>query len=181
MNATRTAEDVRFSRRWGWIGIVVVCPLSIPLHFLYEWSGELTLVGMFTPINESIWEHLNLVYWPLLIWWGAGYFLYKDKKSLSFEKWLPAAAVSILFSMIFISSWYYVWTVAFATESSIIDIGSLFIAVPLGQLIAIHVYRVIKPRAVYWGSAIILLIFIGALFIYFTFAPPNLPFFIPPN
>lgn len=181
MNAVHRKEDEQFNRKYSWVGIIVVCLLSIPLHFTYDWSGELTLVGLFTPINESIWEHLKLVFWPMLLWWGLGYLLFHRNHHLSLVKWSAAAAISIFISMIFIVSWYYTWVNGLATESSIIDVGSLFIAVPLGQLLAIHVYRVVQPRQVYLILSFVFVVLVGAMFIYFTFAAPDLPIFVPPS
>ena len=174
-------HDHRFSSIYHWIGIVIICSASIPLHFVYEWTGENVIAGLFTPINESIWEHLNLVYWPLLLWWGLGYLLFKNKYRLSLANWVTSAMLSILISMVFITSWYYVWTEAFLVESSIIDVGSLFIAVPLAQLVAIHVYKSLTPRLIYLWLSSLILIFLAGLFLYFTFNAPDLPFFIPPS
>lgn len=176
MHSKHLKEDVRFSRRWHWIGIFVVCILSIPLHFLYGWLGENPIVGMFTPINESIWEHLKLVYWPLLIWWALGYAI--AGKKINWPKWLVAGTTAILLSMVIITSWYYVWTGGLATESSIIDIGSLFLAVPIAQLVGIHIYRVLKPGKFYSILACLLLLAFAGMFIYFSFSPPELPIFI---
>lgn len=181
MSSHHSNEGFHFNRTWSWIGIIVVSALSIPLHFIYEWSGQLAIVGMFSPINESIWEHLNLVFWPLLLWWGAGYLFFHQKKNVSLTPWFAAASVSIFFSMIFIVSWYYVLNGAFEVETSLTNIISIFIAVPLGQLLGMHVYRVIQPRPMYRLFAILFLIIIGALFIYFTFNAPALPLFIPAN
>ena len=52
-------------RKW-W----TVCFLSIlagsALHFLYDlWPNPLTAV--FAPVNESVWEHLKLLYAPFLV------------------------------------------------------------------------------------------------------------------
>ncbi|MGO4940372.1 MULTISPECIES: DUF6512 family protein [Jeotgalibaca] len=181
MSAIHLKQDEHFNKRYSWIGIIVVCVLSFPLHFLYEWLGESALVGMFTPVNESIWEHLKLVFWPLLLWWGVGYLVFHDKQNLSLIKWTAAASVSIFISMIFIVSWYYTWVNGLAVESSIIDIGSLFVAVPLGQLLSIHVYRVIQPRRMYLIISIVFVVLMGILFIYFTFAAPDIPIFVPPS
>lgn len=173
--------DQHFVKIYSWIGLFVVCSLSIPLHFLYEWSGENAVVGMFTPINESIWEHLKLVFWPLVFWWGLGYLIFKDKKRLSPTKWVTAGTASIFTSMLFIVGWYYTWVYALETESSIIDIGSLFLAVPIAQLIAIHLYKVVKPRTIYFILASLLVILFAGMFIWFTFNTPDLPLFIPPS
>ena len=177
----RVYEDVKFVRRYSIIGIIVVCLLSIPLHFSFEWSGGNPIVGMFTPINESIWEHLKLVFWPLLLWWGMGYVIFKKSKNLSFSKWVPSGTFSILFSMIFIAAWYYFWTAGLHLESSIIDVGSLFIAVPLAQLIAMHLYRILSSRPIYVILSLGFIVLFMALFIYYTFARPEVPLFIPPS
>lgn len=44
----RVYEDVKFVRRYSIIGIIVVCLLSIPLHFSFEWSGGNPIDGRFT-------------------------------------------------------------------------------------------------------------------------------------
>ena len=181
MNAYRSNKDQTFAKYYQWIGILVVCLLSVPLHFVYEWTGENTFAGLFTPLNESIWEHLKLVYWPLLIWWIVGYLIYRNKKDLSLSRWLTAAAVSILISMTFIVSWYYVWTEAFDIHSSILDVGSLFVAVPISQLVAIHVYKFIQPRRVYLLLSALMLTALAVLFFWFTFYSPDMPLFIPPS
>lgn len=181
MYSMETNKDKTFVRNYQWVGLIVVCLASIPLHFVYEWTGENTIAGLFTPINESIWEHLKLVYWPLLLWWGLGYLLFRDSKNLSLSRWFTAAMLSIIISMAFITSWYYIWTAAFEIESSIIDVGSLFIAVPLAQLVAIHVYKSLTPRLIYLWLSSLILVSLAGLFLYFTFNAPDLPFFIPPS
>lgn len=181
MLATFSKQDKQFAKTYHWIGIVVVCIASVPLHFLYDWSGELSIIGMLAPLNESIWEHLKLVFWPLLLWWGFGYLFFQNKEKLSLEKWFTAAGISIFISMVFIVSWYYTWVNGIGIESSIIDIGSLFIAVPIAQLLGIHVYRVVQPRKTYLIIAALFLILFAGMLIWFTFNTPNMPIFIPPN
>lgn len=36
-------------------------------HFVYEWSGNNFLVGLFFPVNESTWEHMKLLFFPMLV------------------------------------------------------------------------------------------------------------------
>ena len=40
--------------------------LGTLLHFLYEWTGYNYLVGFISPVNESTWEHLKLLFFPVL-------------------------------------------------------------------------------------------------------------------
>ena len=37
------------------------------LHFLYDWTGGSILTAPFSGVNESTWEHMKLLFWPLLI------------------------------------------------------------------------------------------------------------------
>ena len=46
------------------IGFVFVSVIGTLAHFVFEWSGNNTVVGLFCPINESPWEHLKLIFFP---------------------------------------------------------------------------------------------------------------------
>lgn len=35
------------------------------LHFLYQWLPNV-LTSVFSPVNESLWEHVKLIFWPYL-------------------------------------------------------------------------------------------------------------------
>ena len=37
-------------------------------HFFYQWSGENFFVGLLSPVNETIWEHLKLLFFPALFY-----------------------------------------------------------------------------------------------------------------
>lgn len=50
------------------IGIFFVLITGTLAHFLYDWTGNNYIVGPFTPINESIWEHMKLLFFPMLIY-----------------------------------------------------------------------------------------------------------------
>ena len=52
---------------WEITGFLVVCALSGVFHFIYDWSGKQTWIGFFCPVNESTWEHLKLLFFPVLI------------------------------------------------------------------------------------------------------------------
>lgn len=48
------------------IGILWTLVLGTLSHFFYQWSHESMLVGLFSPVNESVWEHLKLLFFPAL-------------------------------------------------------------------------------------------------------------------
>lgn len=48
------------------LGILWALVLGTLSHFFYQWSHENMLVGLFSPVNESVWEHLKLLFFPAL-------------------------------------------------------------------------------------------------------------------
>ena len=48
-------------------GAAFVIILGTLAHFFYEWSHKSSIVGIFTPINESTWEHMKLLFFPMLL------------------------------------------------------------------------------------------------------------------
>lgn len=172
-------NDARFARNFHLIGCFMILIVAGPLHFVYEWSGGSTLVSLVSPINESIWEHLKLVYWPTLLWWGFGYLAYKKHKNLSFIRWFQAMALGIVLSMGIIVVWYYTWGGAFGVEGTLVNFTSL-IGVFISQLLAIHVYRVVKPRMIYFIPEVLIVLLLAFMSGYFTYYPPAFPLFVSP-
>lgn len=48
------------------IGFVFICVFGTLLHFLYEWTGDNRFMGLISPVNESIWEHMKIFFFPML-------------------------------------------------------------------------------------------------------------------
>ena len=46
---------------------IFISVLGVLLHFTYEWSGDNAVVGLFSAVNESTWEHLKLLFFPFLL------------------------------------------------------------------------------------------------------------------
>ena len=67
---------------WEITGFLVVCALSGVFHFIYDWSGKQTWIGFFCPVNESTWEHLKLLFFPVLIFSAIEYiWIRKESKN----------------------------------------------------------------------------------------------------
>ena len=49
------------------IQFLFVSILGTLLHFTYDWSGQNPLAGIFSAQNESTWEHLKLLFFPMLL------------------------------------------------------------------------------------------------------------------
>ena len=52
---------------WQAAGFAVTTLGGTLLHFLYDWTGGNILVAPFSGVNESTWEHMKLLFWPLFL------------------------------------------------------------------------------------------------------------------
>ena len=150
--------------------------LGTLLHFTYEWSNENVIVAAFSATNESTWEHLKLLFFPMLITTVVGYFYLRPKEE--YKNFLCAKTIGILAALSFIVVFFYTYTGIIGTNFAVLDIGSFFVGVFLGEFVA---YRMMKNniKCSTWGAIIILTI-LFLCFVIFTYCPPNIGLFIDP-
>lgn len=166
--------DKRKIKNFQIISAVFVCILGTLLHFTYELSGENGLVGAFSAVNESVWEHLKLLFFPMLLSTIIGYF-YIGKNTSNF---LCAKTLGILTSMLFIVVFFYTYTGIIGKSIVFVDIASFFVAVILGEYLS---YKLMISNFKCNNTvAIIILVIILICFIVFTYSPPNLEIFKDP-
>ena len=144
------------------------------LHFTFELSNPKAIVGAFSAINESTWEHLKLLFFPMLITTIIGYFI----KGKEIPNYLCSKVLGIIFSMCFIVIFFYTYTGIIGTNFAIIDISSFFIAVILGQYISYKKMKSMNSCNII--IPIITLLILYFCFLIFTFAPPHIALFKDP-
>ena len=49
------------------IGFVITSIGGTIMHFLYTWFNEPVWLAPFSSVNESTWEHIKLLFWPMFI------------------------------------------------------------------------------------------------------------------
>ena len=154
--------------------VVFVWILGTLLHFTYEWSNYNLFVAAFSAVNESTWEHLKLLFFPMLITTIIGYF-YIGKNVLNF---LCAKTIGIVTSILFVTVFFYTYTGIIGTNLAILDIGSFFVAVILGEWLA---YKIMNSNFICDKKiAIIFLIFLLLCFTVFTYFPSKIGWFKDP-
>lgn len=162
-------------QRWILKGILIIFLVGSLLHFAYDFSGGNILVGMFTPVNESVWEHLKMLPLPMILWWALYYMINGKKYNINWDKWVTSAAIALITSLITIPLLFYFYTEAFGVELVVVDILILLIAVIVGQLLAFYYYK--YGKGIHYKAAIFILFVVVLIFIIFTFNPPQLPIF----
>ena len=158
---------------WELAGIIFIVVLGSALHFAFEWSGHLTPVGAIAAVNESVWEHLKLGFWPALAYAILEYSRFgKLANNFFFAKTLGIYLIPIT-----IVALYYSYTGILGHGLLVVDIVIFVEAVIVGQLVS-YVLLVASPVGERLNRfAPIALVVLGILFVLFTFYPPQLPLF----
>ena len=65
---------------WQFFGFGITSLGGTILHFLYDWLGEASWIAPFSGVNESTWEHMKLLFWPMLFYAIAQRFLFRERE-----------------------------------------------------------------------------------------------------
>ena len=158
---------------WEIAGVFWIFVAGSALHFAYDWLGRVAPVGLVAAVNESIWEHLKLAYWPAVLYALAEHaFLKGQVRNLLLAK----AAATCLMPLTIVAL-FYGYTAVLGHNVLWADISIFFVAAAAGQLVSyvlLTARDASRPLNLVGLAALLLL---GAAFMAFTFAPPHLPIF----
>lgn len=155
------------------IGMIITCLLGALFHFVYEWSGANFIIGLFVPVNESIWEHMKLAFFPMLIFFVLEYPLFFHHYPHLFYADLP----SLLMGTLSMPVIFYTYTGILGFHTLLLDILTLIISVTLGFAVRLRLIQSGYKKYIFLYF-ICTLIF-GVCFLIFTYYPPSLALFIP--
>ena len=166
------------SRNWKLIyaelgGVIFGLLMSVVFHFSYDWLGNSPYLAWFFAVNESVWEHGKLVFYPYLIYSIIEYFIIKPDKG----SYIAAKSIALLVVIPLMITIFYTYTGIIGTHMLWADILLTLVIVFVSYIIS---YRLLNSgfnlRKYSWFAipALILLI----LVIVFTYYPPHLPLFL---
>jgi hypothetical protein len=160
---------------WEMWGILFIFLVGALLHFVFELSGGLRLVAIIGGVNESVWEHLKIGFWPAFVWALIEFFVFgKRTKNFLIAKGVSFTSIALLITGIFYASR------AMGVESLAIDIANFFVSIAIAQTIS---YRLVLVQRGYKALNIIGVILIVANLVAFsllTYFPPKCPIFLDP-
>lgn len=109
---------------WELAGFLVTGALGSLLHFVYQWSGENQVAAAFSAVNESTWEHMKLLFFPL--------FLFSVVQvcvmGRNYPNFLAVRAVSILTGLVLIPVLFYTYTGVLGRSVDWVNIALFFLA-----------------------------------------------------
>lgn len=154
-------------------GAIFAAIIGTLLHFVYSWSGNNNFIGIFAPVNESVWEHLKLAFWPMII-----FSFYEFRMYGSFlENFWIAKFVCIFTMMATIVVVFYGYSSILGHSFLPIDILTFYISIVLGYYFS---FKLLLLKAINGNLEILgicMVMFLVILFTYFTFSTPRYDIF----
>ena len=119
-----------------WVGIVLISLFGTLAHFLYEISGCNKVLGIFTAVNESTWEHIKIALTPTLIWGLVDGYIYGADPN-----YFLAKLASLLTLVVVIPVIFYSYKLITKKPVLFIDITTFYLAIILSQFVF---YKIIE-------------------------------------
>lgn len=166
-------------QKWILKGIIGLFILAIGFHFIYDLTGQNMVAGIFSPVNESVFEHCKVILWPTIGWWTIYYFVKRHTYRIDSAKWFTSQFIAIVIAILVIPLAYYFYTGAFGIENMAIDILIVFLATLIGQYVGYRNYK--YGKGINAMIALVLIAVVIVLFIWLTFNPVHIPLFQDPT
>ena len=167
----------KYVLKWETSGIVFVFLMGALLHFVFEWSGESRIVGLFASVNESVWEHFKQGFWPMCLYAAIEYRFLRGRVN----NFLTGKAVAVYIIPIITGLVFYGYTAIIGEEILIVDILIFLVAIVVGQLTSYMIITSVKLPKYTNVVSPIFIILLALILILFTLYPPQLPIFLDAN
>lgn len=162
-------------KRYSVIGFIFVSILGTLSHFFYHWSGENPIVGLFSPVNESTWEHMKLLFFPASLYLV---FIYSRLKS-NYPNITSALSIGILIGTFLIPVIFYTYTWILGYNLLFLDIATFYLSVAVAFFITYKLSnsdKILPPGIIFTAMLIVLVV----CFVMFTYLPPDIELFAVP-
>lgn len=160
---------------WELIGFAVVSLGGTLLHFLYEWVGQALWAAPFSGVNESTWEHMKLLFWPMLVYAVVQAPFFRERADF----W-DIKLRGVLIGIGLIPLLFYTYNGVIGKSPDWVNVTIFFVAAAAAYIYEAKRMRVGDPSPMDRRIAIALLCLTGAAFIVFTFLAPRLEIFRDP-
>lgn len=148
------------------INVVFLFLLSFLWHFMYDWFPN-NIFALVFPVNESIWEHMKIIYYCLLLGSVLEFYLCK-KNNIKINNFYIEAMVKSLLGVIFYLIIFiplYLWL----GESMIISIGLMLVTYIFMEFIG---YKILVSEELNINILPVIIIVLGCImFVILTFYP----------
>ena len=160
---------------WQLMGFAITSFVGTLLHFLYDWLGEAVWISPFSGVNESTWEHMKLLFWPMFFYAVVQSFFFKDRKDF----WCVKLR-GILLGLILIPIIFYTYNGVIGKSPDWLNISIFFISAAIAYIYETKTFNsekfICRSTKLAFGA----LCLIRLLFVVFTFKTPKIGIFKDP-
>lgn len=160
---------------WQFAGFALTTLGGSLLHFLYDWTNESVLIAPFSGVNESTWEHMKLLFFPLFF-----FALIQSRFFKEYENFWCVKLAGIATGLMLIPILFYTYNGIFGKSPDWVNIAIFFVSVALSFLLEMYMFKNGSLRCKRPWLSFSVICLIGILFVVFTFATPKIPIFQDP-
>ena len=160
---------------WALVGFAATSLLGTLLHFLYDWLGESALIAPFSGVNESTWEHMKLLFWPMLLFGILQSFFFR-----SYESFWCVQQSGILIGLFLIPILFYTYNGAIGKSPDFVNIAIFFLSAAVAYIYEAKKLKSGTAACEHPKRSIGVLLFLALLFVLFTYFPPRIGLFKDP-
>lgn len=168
----RPRDEAHELRRLFFAGAWIVFIVGAAAHFLFDAIGRWAPLGWVAPVNESLWEHIKMAFWPTLLVDGV-----LNRRLPSVAHRLVCTAASAWTSTLLIVPLFHAYTSILGRHYLLADVAIFAIAIAAGHFIAYRIAVGLVPSRSSVLAAAVLVISLGAALVAFTYAPPAMDVF----
>ncbi len=148
------------------LSAVATLLLGVLWHFVYDWTGQNRFIGLIFPTNESTWEHMKLVFFPMSI---SAIYMYKNLKE-EYPTILSHILCSIVLGTWFVPILFYSYSGIYGRTCFVADIIVFLLSVLFAHLALWHYAGMPWPNVCFYFGVILYMLQLISFF-WFTYHP----------
>ncbi|MBQ9097395.1 MAG: hypothetical protein IJY55_03280 [Clostridia bacterium] len=157
---------------WQIAGFIFTGVAGVLLHFLFDWTRGSILVAPFSAVNESIWEHMKLLFFPMFL------FAIIENRYFKEDFWCTKL-IGIVTGTVLVPILYYLINGIFGPVLDWVNIAIFFVSVAIAYVLETKLFET-SIKCTYTCAALTILCLIALIFAVLTFVPLRIPLFSDP-
>lgn len=158
---------------WQFAGFIFTVIAGVLLHFIFDWTNKNVIIAAFSAVNESIFEHTKLLFFPMFI------FALVQNRYIGREygDFWCIKLIGIVSGVILIPVLYYTINGVFGNMPGWVNIAMFFVTAAFSYTIETLLFNYWSVKCNCPQIAFFVLCLLTVTFMVFTFFAPNIPFF----
>ena len=160
---------------WQLGALTFTAVLGTLLHFLYDWTGCIA-IAPFSAVNESTWEHMKILFFPMLFFAVIQSFFCK-----TISNFWQIKCAGILIGTALIPVTFYTLNGIFGKMADWPNITLFFLSAGIALTVEYFLFQKPRENTIPSAVCIAVLALVATSFLFFTFFPLKIPLFQDPR